>query len=333
MFTMGNLVYDAVGRVWALYRVAGTRPSERSEQGTPALLTTLARLGYEEAKLSWTESSYGPEGAGGVLLSVDVGAKGTGWTERMAAAKAAALPVAGAAAAAVLQPFGLGPVHPGRRLAARQRAAADRLVAALGAFPLHEATVGQACSALDDDVCGWREVRCCGYLAEAPGPSAARLPDGRSSEDGPHDGYVPGGRPRYRACFLTLPPAGSWGGWPVEVPVRPPAMWTACVRATRGGPVAALLARCEAGDVVDLGERAADLHRAARALGWDLVRPASGQALLSAAMAPGPAGHRRLPGRVFFPLGTARSVRPPSPRLVCSVPEPIQPSASAERQA
>jgi hypothetical protein len=157
-------------------------------------------------------------------------------------------------------------------------------VAGLAAFGLAEMSAAEVCSALGGGGYLWREVRCCGYTARAP----------RGLD----------GRPGYRACFVALPLNGARVEWPLHVSELPPAEWSVCMRPSRSGAEVAVLGRIEATDLVDLGERAATLRRAVHERGWDLVRPGSGQALLGAAMVPGPGDHR-LPRNVFVPLPQA----------------------------
>jgi hypothetical protein len=266
MLVMGNLIWDSTGSVAALFRV-------REGSGGPAALLPALAVLSGPSKLSTVEGAeMGPAGGPRWVLSVEVRGSGMTMPARL---------VADAAGAAVLRPFGVARGCPSPRRAAAHRAAAGRLVAGLAAFRLGEMSAAEVRSALDAGGCGWREVRCCGYAT--------------SVRDG-HTGY--------RACFVALPLKGVRAEWPLPVSDLPAAAWSVCVRPSRGGADVALLGRIVAADLVDLGERAAALRGAVGDRGWDLIRPGSGQALLGAAMVPGP-GDRRLPRTVFVPLPQA----------------------------
>ena len=312
MITTGNLVWNAGGSVWAIFRVTAAH----FDQGRPAaLLSALGGLDCPTKLLSLGSSNTvfardtvvpkalgaerpgrgddhehgqdhvdvharrGHRERGGLLLSVEIVTGGM---------RVAAPAVFGAAAAAVLRPFGAGPPRPGPRRAAVQRSAADRLVAGLAPFGITEPGAGEVRLAIGSGVSGWREVRGCGYAVG-----------------------VSGGRPRYRAWFAAMPLGDTAGRWPVWPPGPAAIDWCVCVRPSPVGASTALLGRIEAGDLVGLGERAAGLCHALREQGWHLVRPGSGQMLLGAAMVPG-AANPRLPGSLFFP--PPRAVGEPADR-------------------
>jgi hypothetical protein len=302
MFNEGNLVWNADGSVWAVFRVPA---GSLGQMGPAALASALGGLGCP-AKLSSFDGSEGVTVEGGTpaehagterpdraddaervfdhvdvhargpraergsfLLSVEIAATGM---------RGAAYPVMRAAVAAVLRRFGLGTPRPGPRLAAVQRSAADLLVAGLAAFGLTEPGGEEVRWAIGGVVSGWSEVRGRGYAIGASG-----------------------GRPRYRAWFAAMPLDDTTAGWPLGPAGLAAIDWCVCVRPSRSGVSAALLVLIGSGDLVGLGERGAALRRALRGQEWDLVRPSSGQLLLGAAMIPG-AASPRLPGSLFFPL-------------------------------